>query len=238
MTNVKSALVINTLMALGTAAMIYVGTLHVLDGRLTLGQPDRLHQLPCDALRADRSADANRLGAGRRGRRGATLLRGARPRRRRPRRAGRGARSRRRAARIRFEDVDFGYDRDAADPARGQSGHPARRARGVRRRHRRGQEHAALASCRASTIPPPAACCSTGATCARSRKNRCARRSASSLQDTLLFSTTVRENIAYGRPDATDAEIIEAARARAGGRVHPPDAATATTARWANAAAI
>src|SRR5216110_6586 len=31
------------------------------------------------------------------------------------------------------------------------------------------------------------------------------------LQDTLLFSTTVRENIAYGRPDATEEEIIEAA---------------------------
>jgi ABC-type multidrug transport system fused ATPase/permease subunit len=36
------------------------------------------------------------------------------------------------------------------------------------------------------------------------------------LQDTLLFSTTVRENIAYGRPEATEEEIIEAAkRARA-----------------------
>ena len=32
------------------------------------------------------------------------------------------------------------------------------------------------------------------------------------LQDTLLFSTTVRENIAYGRPDATEEEIREAAR--------------------------
>jgi len=32
------------------------------------------------------------------------------------------------------------------------------------------------------------------------------------LQDTLLFSTSVRENIAYGRSDATDAEIREAAR--------------------------
>jgi len=31
------------------------------------------------------------------------------------------------------------------------------------------------------------------------------------LQDTLLFSTTVRENIAYGRPGATEEEIIEAA---------------------------
>src|SRR5437764_516332 len=31
------------------------------------------------------------------------------------------------------------------------------------------------------------------------------------LQDTLLFSRTVRENITYGRPDATEEEIIEAA---------------------------
>ena len=32
------------------------------------------------------------------------------------------------------------------------------------------------------------------------------------LQDTVLFSTTVRENIAYGRPAATEEQIIEAAR--------------------------
>src|ERR1700730_6771229 len=32
------------------------------------------------------------------------------------------------------------------------------------------------------------------------------------LQDTLLFSTTVRENIAYGRPEATEEEIIDAAK--------------------------
>src|SRR5438270_2284177 len=32
------------------------------------------------------------------------------------------------------------------------------------------------------------------------------------LQDTLLFSTTIRENIAYGRPDATDDEIVEAGK--------------------------
>jgi ATP-binding cassette subfamily B protein/subfamily B ATP-binding cassette protein MsbA len=32
------------------------------------------------------------------------------------------------------------------------------------------------------------------------------------LQDTLLFSTTIRENIAYGRPDATEDEIIDAAK--------------------------
>ncbi len=32
------------------------------------------------------------------------------------------------------------------------------------------------------------------------------------LQDTLLFSTTIRENIAYGRPGATEDEIVEAAK--------------------------
>ena len=32
------------------------------------------------------------------------------------------------------------------------------------------------------------------------------------LQDTWLFEGTVRENIAYGKPDATDAEVVEAAR--------------------------
>jgi ATP-binding cassette, subfamily B, bacterial len=38
------------------------------------------------------------------------------------------------------------------------------------------------------------------------------------LQDTLLFSTTVRENIAYGRSDASEEEIREAAqRAQADG---------------------
>jgi ATP-binding cassette subfamily B protein len=33
------------------------------------------------------------------------------------------------------------------------------------------------------------------------------------LQDTWLFDGTIRENIAYGRPDATEEEILEAARA-------------------------
>jgi ATP-binding cassette subfamily B multidrug efflux pump len=33
------------------------------------------------------------------------------------------------------------------------------------------------------------------------------------LQDTWLFAGTIRDNIAYGRPDATDDEVLEAARA-------------------------
>src|SRR2546430_2209349 len=37
MTNMKSALVISTLILMGTAAMYYLGTMHVLAGTLTLG---------------------------------------------------------------------------------------------------------------------------------------------------------------------------------------------------------
>ena len=37
------------------------------------------------------------------------------------------------------------------------------------------------------------------------------------LQDTFLFAATIRENIAYGRPDATDAEVTAAAKAA---RIH------------------
>src|SRR5262249_16387135 len=37
-------------------------------------------------------------------------------------------------------------------------------------------------------------------------------RVGSVLQDTLLFPPTIRENIAYGRPEGSDEDIIEAAR--------------------------
>ena len=33
------------------------------------------------------------------------------------------------------------------------------------------------------------------------------------LQDTWLFGGTIKENIKYGKPDATDEEVIEAAKA-------------------------
>ena len=33
------------------------------------------------------------------------------------------------------------------------------------------------------------------------------------LQETTLFAATIRENIAFGRPDATEEEIIAAAKA-------------------------
>ena len=44
-------------------------------------------------------------------------------------------------------------------------------------------------------------------------------------QQPYLFEGTIRDNIRYGRPDATDAEVEAAGEDRAGRRVHPPAAA-------------
>ena len=55
-------------------------------------------------------------------------------------------------------------------------------------------------------------------------------------QDPFLFSTTVRENIAFGAPDATDEEVESRRAARAGGRLHRRAARTATTRSSASAA--
>ena len=41
------------------------------------------------------------------------------------------------------------------------------------------------------------------------------------LQDTWLFSGTIRENIAYGREDASDEAIVHAAQGGAGRSLHP-----------------
>lgn len=48
----------------------------------------------------------------------------------------------------------------------------------------------------------------------RDYKLKCLRKGIGIVQqDSLLFTGTIRENLAYGRPDATDAQIIEAAKA-------------------------
>ena len=44
------------------------------------------------------------------------------------------------------------------------------------------------------------------------------------LQDTWLRAGTIRENIAYGRPEASDAEIVAAAKAAHAHQLHPPPA--------------
>ena len=49
------------------------------------------------------------------------------------------------------------------------------------------------------------------------------------LQDTWLFSGTIRENIRYGKLDATDEEVEAAARAALRAPLHHHAAAAATT---------
>ena len=58
---------------------------------------------------------------------------------------------------------------------------------------------------------PAAGCCWTAWTCATPRSTRCAAAIGIVGQDTFLFSTTVAENIAYGAPEATPEEIVQAA---------------------------
>ena len=54
-------------------------------------------------------------------------------------------------------------------------------------------------------------------------------------QDTVLFNDTIDYNIRYGRAGANDAEVREAARARADRRLHRAACRTATTRRSASA---
>ena len=210
MTNVKSALVINTLMALGTSAMIYVGTLHVLDGRLTLeyltvfiGYLAMLYA-PIEALTQTVWALE---GAAAGAQRCFEVLDHADDVRDAPDALNiadaHGA--------ICFENVDFGYD-------------PARLIlRGVNLSILPGERMAFVGGTGAgkSTLlslvprfydPNAGRVCLDGRDIRALTKKSLRAQISLVLQDTLLFSTTIRENIAYGRPEATDEEVVEAAR--------------------------
>jgi ATP-binding cassette subfamily B protein len=210
LTNVNSALVISTLMVVGTAAMYYIGSLHVLGGTLTLGsllvfsayllmlyQPLEFLTYTTWAMEGatagakrcfevlDREDDV-------RDSPNAVAISSAR-----------GA--------IAFQSVNFGYADDRhvlrdidlrIDPNQivGLVGGT-------------GAGKSTLMSLVPRFYDP-----STGFVLLDDRdvreitKKSLREQIAIVLQDTLLFSTTVRENIAYGRPDATEEEIIEAAR--------------------------
>ena len=55
-------------------------------------------------------------------------------------------------------------------------------------------------------------------------------------QDTVLFNDTILYNIRYGRPDATDEEVQEAARMAQIDELHPPRCPRATARWWASGA--
>lgn len=209
-TNVSSALVVGTLMAAGTAVLYYVGSLHVLQGKLTLGDLlvfasyllmlyAPLEQLTYTAWAMEGAA----AGAKRcfdildrqddvRDAPHAKALHGVR-------------------GEIRFSNVDFGYD------------DTRRILHDVSLSIRPGESIAIVGGTGAgkstllSLVPrfydPTRGEVSLDEQDLRGLKKKSLRANISMvLQDTLLFSTTVRENIAYGRPDATEAEIIEAAK--------------------------
>ena len=116
------------------------------------------------------------------------------------------------AGRDRLRAGQLRLRRPAPGPARHRSRDLAEPDRRFRRRNRRGQEHACSVWCRASTIRAPARVTLDGRDLREITKKSLRAQIAIVLQDTLLFSTTIRENIAYGRPDATEEEIREAAR--------------------------
>ena len=70
-----------------------------------------------------------------------------------------------------------------------------------------------ISCCSASTMWTTARCVSRASTCATGTARRCAASLPWCCTDTWLFNGTIRENIRYGRPDASDAEVEAAARA-------------------------
>jgi ATP-binding cassette subfamily B protein len=210
LTNVNSALVISTLMVVGTAAMYYIGSLHVLAGTLTLGSLLvfsayllMLYQ-PLESLTYTAWAmEGATAGA----RRCFEVLDREDDVRDSPNAiaisSAKGA--------IAFQSVDFGYadDRHVLRDIdlRIEPNQIVGLVGGT------GAGKSTLMSLVPRFYDP-----STGYVMLDDRdvreitKKSLRAQIAIVLQDTLLFSTTVRENIAYGRPDATEEEIIEAAR--------------------------
>ena len=210
LTNVNSALVISTLMVVGTAAMYYVGALHVLAGRLTLGSLLvfsayllMLYQ-PLESLTYTTWAMEGATAGAKRcfevldrqddvvdSPDAIAIL------------SAKGA--------IAFKSVSFGYAEDRyvlrdvdlrIDPNQivGLVGGT-------------GAGKSTLLSLVPRFYDPTTGSIALNGRDLREITKRTLRAQiAIVLQDTLLFSTTVRENIAYGRPDATEQEIIDAAR--------------------------
>ena len=210
LTNVNSALVISTLMVVGTAVMYYIGTVHVLSGTLTLGSLLvfsayllMLYQ-PLESLTYTTWAMEGATAGAKRcfevldrqddvvDSPGAVAISSAQ-----------GA--------IAFEAVNFGYAPDRCvlrnidlqiDPNQiiGLVGGT-------------GAGKSTLLSLVPRFYDPTTGSIRLdGCDIRQITKKSLRAQIAIVLQDTLLFSTTVRENIAYGRPDATEEEIIEAAR--------------------------
>ena len=210
LTNVQSALVITTLMGIGTAAMWYLGTLHVLAGTLTLGslilfssylvmlyQP--LQELTYTAWAMEgATAGAQRC---------FEVLDREDDVRDSP---GALAITETKAA-IAFDQVSFAYNEKS--PVLDSINLRISPNQIVALVGGTGAGKSTLLSLVPRFYDPSAGVVSLDARDVRQITKKSLREQiAIVLQDTILFSTTIRENIAYGRPEATDAEIREAAR--------------------------
>lgn len=209
-TSMKSALFIGTLIAISSAAMYYIGSIHVLTGKLTVGQIWYLSTLllmlyqPLEALTHIAWAFQSAAAGAQRcfevlekendvpDAPNAAVLTTAR-------------------GEIVFEHVAFGYT-SAREILRDinlriEAGRTVAFVGGT------GAGKSTLLSLVPRFYDPSAGRVLLDGQDLRSITKKSLRDQISIvLQDTLLFSTTIRENIAYGRLDATEAEIIEAAK--------------------------
>src|SRR5881394_904343 len=220
LTNVNSALVISTLMVLGTAAMYYLGTLHVLAGTLSLGSLLvfsayllMLYQ-PLESLTYTAWAMEGATAGARRcfevldrqddvaDSPNAVAIESAK-----------GA--------IGFQNVSFGYALATASPPGGGQGRLVLHDVDLRIEPNQmiaivggtGAGKSTLLSLVPRFYDPTSGSVALDGRNVREIKKKSLRAQIGIvLQDTLLFSTTIRENIAYGRPDASDDEIIDAAK--------------------------
>jgi len=209
-TNVTSALVVGTLMAAGTAVLYYVGSLHVLEGKLTLGDllvfASYLLMLYAPLEQLTYTAWAME-GAAAGAKRCFDILDREDDVRDAPHAKDighvRGA--------IRLQDVDFGYEE--ARPILHDISLAVEAGDSIAIVGGTGAGKSTLLSLVPRFYDPTRGEVRVDEHDIREVKKKSLRANISMvLQDTLLFSTTVRENIAYGRPDATEDEIIEAAK--------------------------
>ena len=210
LTNVYSTLVISTLMAAGTAALYYVGSLHVLDGRISLGSLlvfsaylVMLYQ-PLESLTHTAWAME---GAAAGAQRCFEVLDGTDDVVDSPDATD----IYETAGSLAFEGVTFGYSLDQQVLRDVQLEIQPSQIVGIV--GGTGAGKSTLLSLVPRFYDPNAGRVTIDGRDLREVTKKSLRAQIGIvLQDTLLFSTTIRENIAYGRPDATEAEIIEAAQ--------------------------
>jgi ATP-binding cassette subfamily B protein/subfamily B ATP-binding cassette protein MsbA len=209
LTNVNSALVISTLMVIGTAAMYYLGTLHVLAGTLTLGSLLvfsayllMLYQ-PLESLTYTAWAMEGATAGARRcfevlDREDDVVD------------APEAQEITETAGAIGFQNVSFGYA--IGQPVLHDIDLSIAPNQIVALVGGTGTGKSTLLSLVPRFYDPNQGSVTLdGRDLRQITKKSLRAKIAIVLQDTLLFSTTIRENIAYGRPGATDAEIREAA---------------------------